>query len=255
MPSISSTYETCSVVFPRAPLRDLTPDVDSDPDFDDDMRVSADFSDASHTSDRPVHTLRLSLIGLGLTSLDPSSSISTPFDVSEPRFDYPFPVEPTFNARLHQGAACPAFSGLITAFRPSSPSLNHLQHRDAATNTFTLTPPHARPRDTPVPPSLAKNKRWSTGMFAPDVRNRKPSLRTSHTGHDVTNMEKKLDNAGKAVANMRGFATALTDGSYDSQHKYHVGAVVEYKKGIYVKRWALQVKEAANDPHVHNHRV
>lgn len=132
----------------------------------------------------------LSLTGLVLHS--PSSIIGTPFDVTEPRFEYPFPVaqpEPD----CYQGSSFPAFSGHISSFisSPGPPAYaSTTLSRHESVKAFSPTHPKLVSRDPPVPPSLAK-KRRSMGISAPPpqlkpARARSPGVRTQKDERGTT---------------------------------------------------------------------
>ncbi|TCD63984.1 hypothetical protein EIP91_004717 [Steccherinum ochraceum] len=86
----------------------------------------------------------------GPVSLSPSPLHSTPFDVSGPRFEHPFP-ETAPDSKTYQGAASPAFSGLVppSVVKAVSPTYHKL-----------------RTEDPPVPPSLANKRRWSSASVS-----------------------------------------------------------------------------------------
>ncbi|TCD62065.1 hypothetical protein EIP91_007505 [Steccherinum ochraceum] len=205
MPTLPSTFHTSSLDLPGLPNQINLPDVSShggptpDPDLDDVVVIPVvpgdplgAVSSTACLDATPAHVNvpdhskpRLSLTGLSLHS--PSSIIGTPFDVSEPRFEYPFPEtapEPDF----YQGPAFPAFSGHVSSFFPTLPTAP----RQDAVKTFSPTHPKLQPRDPPVPPSLANKKRWSSGIPAPPPqikstgRGRSPSVKAGQAGRGTT---------------------------------------------------------------------
>ncbi|TCD60291.1 hypothetical protein EIP91_010425 [Steccherinum ochraceum] len=141
----------------------------------------------------------------------PSSFDSTPFDVSESRFEYPFPIIAP-DPNHYEGPASPAFSGLVSSFSepPSSPCYSpHGLPRDTAVASSHMYH-RLRIRDPPVPPSLANKRRWSSAgtpaspppQFKSIGRGRNPNVKTQ-AGHGTVIPRRSSSEEGKVKDDQR----------------------------------------------------
>ena len=169
----------------------------------------------------PKRKPRLNLTDITLHS--PSSILGTPFDVSEPRFEYPFPASPP-DPDFYPGPSFAPFAGHITSFGPTPPppviaSTSSSARHDPAK---ALSPTHLKlqPRDPPVPPSLAK-KRWSVSIKAPPQfklgRPRSPSTKQAEQRETTRTASEERkhtlstsDKAAAAVCSRSPDATPVT---------------------------------------------
>ncbi|THH21844.1 hypothetical protein EUX98_g8276 [Antrodiella citrinella] len=199
MPTVPPIFHLPDVVLPGIADQIEIPDTSNgptpDPDLDDvvllprliRMNNEQPSLDQAPTHTNPEPRPHLSLAGLTLHS--PSSIIGTPFDVSEPRFEYPFP-ETSPEPQFYQGSSFPAYSGHVSSFSPATmtsapssvpPSSNRPDNSKAY---FPIHPKH-QPRDPPVPPSLTK-KRWSAGnmpsLQLKSARARSPTVSKAERG-------------------------------------------------------------------------
>ncbi|KZT07587.1 uncharacterized protein LAESUDRAFT_713319 [Laetiporus sulphureus 93-53] len=151
-----------------------------DPDLDDLVLVPAESGNvvtSTHAPELPAAygrkadaglsvKPRLSLGNLALHS--PSSIIGTPFDLS-PRFEYPFPTPPCEpEIPLSMSASLPNIRCSAAAFSmpfiggaigSGAPSFSTLPRPRAGVRGFSPTRLKLRPREPPMPPTLAKKRR------------------------------------------------------------------------------------------------
>ncbi|KAH8100763.1 hypothetical protein BXZ70DRAFT_126442 [Cristinia sonorae] len=225
MPTVPSTFQDSSVgvvlpgVADQITALDIPNSPTPDPDLDDLVLLPVVTGDplgaiTSVSNDRtPAHLTRepkprLSLSDLTLHS--PSSGIlGTPFDISEPRFEYPFP-ESTPDPVVY-GPSFPAFSTHIPVFASSSqlPPVSTSWGKLDSSKMFSPTHPKLQARDPPVPPGLVNKKRWSMNANVPPpqapTRARSPTMRakeergTSRPGSE----ERKAGLVGRSTASTR----------------------------------------------------
>lgn len=142
------------------------------------------------------HSPRLNLTDLSLHS--PSSIVGTPFDVSSPRYEYPFPTpdaqeyEPTLGAALLGNNSHP----FVVAATQPPPLLSHPER------AFVATHPRHFLRDPPVPPSLVAKKRKSTGntIISPPL----PRRRTRSSSIAAAGGDRDLQDARSAAEIVKG---------------------------------------------------
>ncbi|CAL1716030.1 unnamed protein product [Somion occarium] len=117
---------------------------------------------------------RLSLGDISLHS--PSSILGTPFDVSSPKFEYPFPLTVPESGIITPPSSIPSISSPLSFFPDSNhsimssalpPSMPNHTPKSHQPSTHMRLPS----RDPPVPPGLAK-KRRSVVLINPPVRQR-----------------------------------------------------------------------------------
>lgn len=179
-----------------------------DPDLDDVVLISPDnvgvVSSLSPTSDFPPAPRRSSFnhprINLRDISLhSPSSIVGTPFDFSSPRFEYPFPsaaadpeitvpstLPPTMSTHYS------TFQASIVASMPHFPIPSVAFPRsDARSHPPAHSRLHAPIREPPIPPSLAKKKRWSLGLNVTPEKARPEARRRSSSTRSASNERRR----------------------------------------------------------------
>jgi len=117
-----------------------------------------------------AHTLKPHLDLAALTLQPQLPTISTPFDVSDSRFEYPFP-DSAPDPEFYEGSSSPAFSGHVTSFSPSPTALEAssssppLLSRHESIKVFS--PAHPKHQSRISVPSSEARKKWGVGIAAP----------------------------------------------------------------------------------------